>query len=40
MIKQVDYNDKIKVDELFKQIKKGKSTIKDCLIDINIFKEQ
>ena len=40
MIKQVDYNDKIKVDELFKQIKKGKSTIKDCFIDTNIFREQ
>ena len=41
MIKQSKYYiDKKKIDELYKQIIKGKSTIKDCFIDINIFKEQ
>ena len=41
MIKQSEYNiSKDKIDELYKKIIKGKSTIKDCFIDINIFKEQ
>ena len=41
LIKQSKYDiDKKKIDELYKQIIKGKSTIKDCFIDINIFKEQ
>ena len=41
MIKQAGYYiGKDKVDELYKKIIKGKSTIKDCFIDLNILKEQ
>ena len=41
MIKQAEYDiDKGKIDELYERIIKGKSTIKDCFIDFNIFKEQ
>ena len=41
MIKQAGYDiGKDKIDELNKKIIKGKSTIKDCFIDLNIFKKQ
>jgi len=41
MIKQSKFEiDQDKIDELYKKIIKGKSTIKDCFIDANIFKEQ
>jgi len=41
MLKQAEYDiDKDKINEFYKNIIKGKSTIKDCFININIFKEQ
>ena len=41
MIKQTGYNlDKDQVEELYRKIRKGKSTIKDCFINMTIFKEQ
>ena len=41
LLKQLDYyTDQNKVDELYEKIKKGKSKIEECFLDIDILKSQ